>query len=107
MLTTAQIRDELLRVTYRSGWSFEVYDGAFEGQHIVIRAKVIDAYHPGQTVDLDVHSMLPPMPDAAYLHRWLAWRLGRLELHEMREHLHLDGKPIFDPHAPYADRDVQ
>jgi hypothetical protein len=41
-----------------------------------------------------------------YLLVWLAWRLGRVESHEMREHLRVDGALPFNPHAEYADRDT-
>jgi hypothetical protein len=105
MLTTAQITAELQRVTYKPGWSFTVYDGQWEGQHLVIHTVVADATHPGQDTVLDVHSMLPPIPDADYLYRYLAWRLARIEVHEMREFLRVDGTPPFDPHAEHADRD--
>jgi hypothetical protein len=54
---------------------------------------------------LDVHSMLPPMRDTIALEEWLAWRLGRLEVHEMREFLKRDGRVIFDPHGADADHD--
>lgn len=106
MLSTAQLAAHLERITYKTGWSFEVYDGRWEGQHIVIRTEVEDTYSPGHKVVLDVHSMLPPMRDVDDFENWLAWRLGRLEIHEMREFLKRDGEVIFDPHAEYADRDV-
>lgn len=106
MLTTTEIAAHLERLTYRKGWALRVYDGAWEGQHFVITTDVEDTYNPGQTTTLDVHSMLPPMPTTADLERWLAHRLGRIEIHEMREHLKRDGKPVFDPHAEHAGRDV-
>ena len=106
-LTTAEIQAELERVTYKPGWSFTCYDGRWEGQHLVITVDVLDAGRPGQSVTLDVHSSLPPIPDVAYLHTWLAWRLGRIENHEMREFLRVDGHAVFDPHAPFADRDLE
>lgn len=105
MLTVADIQAELARVTYKPGWTFTAYQGRWEGPHLAITAVLPDAYHPEHTVTVDIHSMLPPLPDVAALHSWLAWRLGRIELHEMREFLRVDGQPIFDPHAPYADRD--
>jgi hypothetical protein len=49
--------------------------------------------------------MLPPMPSVEYLDVWLQWRLNRIEIHEAREHLRRDGKPVFDPHREYGDRD--
>jgi hypothetical protein len=33
------------------------------------------------------------------------WRLGRIELHEMREFFQVDGTPVSDPHALHAERD--
>lgn len=105
MLTTAEVQAILKRVTYKPGWSLEAYDGRFEGQHLNITTCVTDSYNPDQNVTLDVHSMLPPMVDEAALLAFLAWRLGRIELHEMREWLKVDGTPPFDPHAEFADQD--
>jgi hypothetical protein len=105
MLTTAQIQTELARITYRQGWTLTAYDGAFEGQHLAIRAVLPNAYRPTETVTVDVHSTLPPIPDVDYLHRWLIWRICRIESHEAREFFRVDGKPLFDPHAEHADRD--
>lgn len=105
MLTTPEVQAILERVAYKPGWKIQAYDGRFEGQHIAITTVVIDAYDTSKTVTLDVHSMLPPMADEQALMSWLAWRLGRIEVHEMREFLHLDGSPWSDPHAEYADQD--
>lgn len=99
MLTTAQIQAELDRVTYRDGWAFGVYEHDWDGLHLLITAPVPNAYQPSETITLGIRSPLPPMPDATYLHRWLAWRLGRIESHEMREYLKVDGVALFDPHA--------
>lgn len=82
------------------------YDGRWEGQHVVIQTVVPDSGNPNSQVTLDVHSMLPPMESREQLEAWLAWRLARLEIHEMREFLKRDGKVIYDPHAPYANRDL-
>lgn len=106
MLTTHEIANWLTLITYRPGWSFEVYDGRWEGQHFVIRARVADATEPDETTTLDIHSMLPPMDTIDQFERWLAWRLSRIEIHEMREFLRRDGKPIFDPHADGAEHDL-
>jgi hypothetical protein len=106
MLSTQQIVAHLQRVTYKPGWDVRVYDGRWEGQHVVIRTVVPDSTQPGRTTVLDVHSMLPPVRDTDQLNEWLAWRLGRLEVHEMREFLKHDGVVLFDPHAPEAERDL-
>jgi hypothetical protein len=105
MLTTPQVQAVLDRVTYKDGWSLEVYDGRFEGQHVVITTVVADAYDQTKTVTLDVHSSLPPMRDEQAVLEWLAWRLGRLEIHEMLEFLRLDGSCWVDPHRTGADQD--
>lgn len=106
MLTTAEIQEHLKRISYMPGWEITVYDGRWEGQHVVIRTVVPDSYNPGSDVVLDVHSMLPPMRDIDALEEWLAWRLCRLATHEVREFLRRDGKPIYDPHAEFAERDL-
>lgn len=105
MLTTGEIRAHLERLTYKPGWTLDVYDGRWEGQHVVIRTEVPDTYSADQSVTLDVHSMLPPMRDTTALEEWIAWRLQRLEIHEMREFFKRDGHPIFDPHALGAEHD--
>lgn len=107
MLTTAEIQAELRRVTYQPGWSIHVYDGRHEGQHAVITTDVPDAYNPDQTVRLGIHSPLPPIPDVAYLHAWMVWRLERIASHEVREFYRVDGKCVYDPHAEFADRDQE
>jgi hypothetical protein len=105
VLSTEEIREAVWCVTYRPGWSFEVYEGRFEGPHIVIRATVPDSTRLGQAVTLAIHSMLPPMRNRQAVFEWLAWRLGRIEVHEMREWLKVDGRVIFDPHALGAEHD--
>jgi hypothetical protein len=98
VLTVEGIRAHLERLSYKDGWSFDVYEGRWEGPHIVIRTEVEDALLRGRRTVLDVHSMVA-------LEEWLAWRLGRLEVHEMREFFKRDGRVIFDPHGPDADHD--
>lgn len=104
-MSVEQMQAVLDQVTYKPGWKFTVYQGEWEGPHVVITTQVIDAYDPTQSTVLDVHSSLPPMRDEDQLMEWLAWRLGRIEVHEMREFLKFDGQPVFDPHAPLAERD--
>jgi hypothetical protein len=105
VLTVEGIRAHLERLSYKDGWSFDVYEGRWEGPHIVIRTEVQDALLRGRRTVLDVHSFLPPMRDTLALEEWLADRLKRLEIHEMREFFKRDGRVIFDPHAPDADHD--
>lgn len=105
MLTMAEIQRHLRLLSYKPGWSFEAYEGRWEGHHLVIRTEVEDTYRPGSTTVLDVHSMLPPMRDTGALEEWIAWRLARIEVHECREFFKRDGQVIFDPHAEFASRD--
>jgi hypothetical protein len=106
MLTTHEIQQHLRKLSYKENWTFSAYEGRYEGQHIVIRASVPDSYSDG-TVVLDVHSMLPPMRDKRHLEEWLLWRLARIEVHEAREFLKRNGRVLFDPHAPDADKDLR
>lgn len=105
VLTIAETQAHLAKLTYKPGWSFSAYEGLFEGHHIVIRTNVEDSYHPGEKVTLDIRSPLPPFQDILDLEHWLIWRLSIIETHEAREWLQKDGKPIFDPHADFAERD--
>lgn len=105
MLTVGEIEAELARVSYKPGWTFRVYQGRWEGLHLVIRTEVPDAYHEGENVVLDVHSFLPPLRDRWALHSWLTWRLARIEVHEMREFYRVDGQCWDDPHAEGASED--
>ena len=107
MLSTKQIQEYLDKVTYKPGWKFRCYDGRWEGQHLVITTVLPDAYDKGKTTTLDVHSMLPPMETIDQLNTWMMWRLGRIEIHEMREFYQVDGKLIADPHAEFAGRDLE
>lgn len=101
-LTVPELQAALDRVTYRPGWTFTAYEHPFEGPHLLIVAPVPNAYRPEETVDLGIRSPLPPMWTEHGLIVWLAWRLGRVESHEMREWLRVDGRAPFDPHAEAA-----
>ncbi len=105
MLTTEQIAAHLKRLTYKPGWTFEVYQGRWEGHHIVIRTEVPDTYKPGETCVLDVHSFLHPVETVEELERWLMHRIVRLEIHEAREFFKRDNRVLFNPHAPDAEHD--
>lgn len=94
---------ELGRVSYKQGWRFEPYRHTWEGVWLSIIAELPDAYHPGEMVTVNIRTPIPPMVDSADLHRWLMYRLGRIEVHEMREFYRVDGKVVDDPHAPHAD----
>lgn len=105
-LPTAVLEEFLKKINYKPGWRFQVYDGAHEGQHIVITTEVPDSYNPGETVTLDVHTSLPPMASLDYFCDWLLWRLKRIESHECREFFKVGEKVWSDPHGENADRDL-
>lgn len=106
MLSVDDINEHLKGVTYKPGWEFKCYMGRWEGPHFVITTVVPDAYDINSTTTLDVHSRIPPMRDTAQLDEWIMWRLGIIELHEMREFYRVNGEPVSDPHAEFADRDT-
>jgi hypothetical protein len=105
MLTMAEIQDELRDTRFMPGWTITAYEGRWEGHHVVVRAVLHDATTPEEDVTLDVHSALPPIPDVAYLHEWLLWRLGRVWSHEVREWYRVRGRLVSDPHADGAEHD--
>lgn len=107
MLTLEEIRAHLATRVYRPGWELTVREGAWEGHHLTVTAKVENAYRPGEMTALDVHCTLPPIPDVAYLDVWVMARIARLEVHEAREFFRdaETGRPVFDPHGPDADQD--
>ena len=105
MLSLAELRAEAGRVTYKPGWSFEVYEDPWEGPtvHIVARG-LPNGYRPAEPLDLGVRSAIPPIPDTDYFHEWMKWRLRRIETHELREFYRVDGALVDDPHAEASPR---
>jgi hypothetical protein len=105
-LSVHEMQAHLRRITYRPGWRFDLYPGAWEGPHLEVLADVPDADGMGELVTVSVVSAVPPMDTLDQFERWLGWRLARIESHEMREFLKRDGVAIYDPHAPDAHRDL-
>jgi hypothetical protein len=106
MITVAHMARHLARLTYRPGWTFQVYGGRHEGPHVVIRATLMDSTRPDRTVDIRVDSALPPFDSLEHFERWLLWRLEIIESHECREWFKRDGVPVCDPHAEHAQHDL-
>jgi hypothetical protein len=98
VLSTEQIRTVLSRCSYKPGWSWEVHEDPWEGVYVRFLVDVPDSYGMGEHTTLGIDSWLAPQVSERSLHLWLAWRLGRIESHEMREWLKVDGRPVFDPH---------
>jgi hypothetical protein len=103
VLTLEALRAEMARVTYKPGWSFRLYQHRWEGVWLAITVELPDAEWPSRMMTICVRTAVPPIPHATYLHEWLAYRLGRTELHEMREFLRVDGEKIYDPHVADAN----
>lgn len=87
------------KVRYLPGWTIKVEEDEFEGQYLVIRADVPDAYHPEQTMTLNIVSHFPPMFDSGNFFDFLSWRLRQIAIHESMEWFRVNGKPWVDPHA--------
>lgn len=107
MLSIEQAQAMAGRVSYKQGWTFDIYQGRHEGVHCTISAALPDAYDQGQTLTIHVETFLSPndMADADALITWMLYRASRIEVHEAREFLRLDGTPWSDPHADGADQD--
>jgi hypothetical protein len=98
----AEIRECLERCEYKPGWSWELREDLWEGPFVRFLVTVDDSYAVEQAdgvITLGIDSWLPPQVSEESLRLWLAWRLGRIESHEMREFFKVDGRPVFDPHA--------
>ena len=108
MLTVEQMNALAERVAYKPGWSITFRLGRHEGHHATIETRVPDAYDPEQTVPLRVECFLSPndVVSEVTLLTWIAYRLARIEVHESREFMRLDGKVWSDPHADGADQDL-
>jgi hypothetical protein len=107
-VTPEQVQAHLDELDYKPGWTFHAYAGRWEGMHVAIGARMPDSYHPGQMIDLQVECFLSPNDHASpeALDTWLLYRLARIEVHETREFLRRDGRPVDDPHAEFAERDL-
>ena len=88
----------LRRITYKPGWTVELYGGDYEGPWVDIRFECPDAYQPDQTTSIRVRSPVPPTFTDADFVEWLLWRIRRVEDHECREWFKVDGSAWADPH---------
>jgi hypothetical protein len=100
VISVARMNAALAGLVYKNGWTFSVYTDEWEGPHIFIVARLPNSYKPSETLDVGVRSAIPPMETVADFHRWLMWRIIRIESHEAREFLRYShgGGPVFDPH---------
>lgn len=106
MLTLKEMQDRLNEMTYLPQYEMKIYQGRFEGAHFHLTANVPDYIDKGKFTILDIHSSLPAMESISQLDNWVVDRLIRIASHEVREALQIGGKPIFNPHAEGADKDL-
>lgn len=99
-LTYPELAEEITKYGYREEWKLSVFNDAYEGPCLFVRAIVPDARRPGKKVVLRIRSNIPPLETTEDFGRWLLWRLGQIELHECRELLHYGGQLLVDPHDP-------
>lgn len=98
-----QLKEWLTHVTYKPGWKITAYATEFELTWIAIEMTLEDSYHPGDVMSLSIRSPVYEFMDVEDFKRWLAWRLARIESHEMREWLKWDNVVMFDPHSDDAN----
>jgi hypothetical protein len=105
-MTVDDMNHLIYRFVYKD-WAFSVTDTLWEGPWLRIVAKLPDAYHPGETLDIGVDSPIPyPLIETEEdFWKYLMWRIWIIESHEAREFFTVDGEKIFDPHAPGANVD--
>lgn len=103
MLSTATLQTLAGSVTYKPGWTIAVHDGRVEGPWLCVRAELPDAYHPDRTTVVDIDTPIPPMGTCLDFYVWLDHRIERIESHERREWLKVNGIALHDPHAADAN----
>jgi hypothetical protein len=99
-MTTTELAAVVSRVTYKKGWSFWVHE-EHEGPVLRITAGVPDRGDPRCLTHLGIDTHIPHtlIHTEADLVEFLRWRLTRIENHEVREFLCLDGARCYDPHT--------
>lgn len=95
----AWIRRQLVRFTYKKGWSFSVSSNPYAC--FTIHFKCEDTYNPGEEIEVGKSTPLWMVPtgDEEVFALWLAGEIKDVEMHESREWLKRDGKIFDDPHA--------
>lgn len=88
----------LSQVTAFPGWTFKLYYDKWEGLGIRMEALMLDSRHPGKMTVSGINSPLPPMQGADQLINWIAWRILRIQSHEVREWVKVNGVIWSDPH---------
>lgn len=96
-----EIERILERITYRSGFTFHVYEDAFGVLNIEVRATVENAndYRGGIPLGLGWFNPLPADCDYQTLMHWIWQTLDGMESHERLEWLKIDGQCAWPAHG--------
>jgi hypothetical protein len=87
------VKELLGLVTYRPGWTFNVWNGILE-----IRATVIDATDHSRECPLAANVVLPPPCANIDWQDWLFHEILKVERHEAQEFFQAGGVAPYDPH---------
>lgn len=98
MITVDDLTRWLEGVSFAPGWTINAIDTR-EGPAVVFTKTEANS----RTADTDIHLRIiahvpPHLHTRERFDDWLLWRVERIYLHEAREWLQRDSKPIFDPH---------
>lgn len=96
-MTTAELAELVARITYKAGWSFAAL-GRAAPRYPLRHGERLRPRHDHRPADRLSPLPAPILRRPADVVRWLAWRLARIETHEVREWLLLDGARVLDPH---------
>jgi hypothetical protein len=101
-LNFEQVKSILSRVTYRPGWTF-VLHGALPtptDPWLMIDGPVVDANDHTNVTRVGVRVAVPmDFRSESDVMEWLTYCVQRIEMHESREFLRIDGRPWDDPHG--------
>jgi hypothetical protein len=104
-----RVEDWLKSVKYKLGWTFRVVytaTGWLASEQVVAIAITMQVPHrdTGEIIPVVLHRAVPhhilESFDSHGFFRWLRHCIHELETHEADEFLIIDGKRMFDPHAP-------
>lgn len=106
LLTLQEMQDRLDELEYKD-WRLSIYDGAFEGYKLEVKATVDDSTNPGNPINLHVVSPITGFFSLEQFDYHIAKRLCIIETHECLENLKekFTGRPLFNPHRPMGDQD--
>lgn len=94
------LKDILLHLSYKPGWKFEVEESVGYGLRLVATMSVPDA-QTGKPTVIGLAELLPTPPpdwDQDYALSLIKKLIQKMEEHEMKEWLRLDGECVDDPH---------